>query len=241
MREALEQRGAKVLVTPLIRLSDVSDWSEADPCLKRITEYQWLVFTSARAAQSLLGRANALGIGIGAFSGCKIACVGPGTARAVKETGLAVDLQPATHNNTGMTHELRMLGLKPGSRVLSPRGNLANEGAVESMRAAGVAVDTPLVYVNEPDPEGARELATALGSGALDAVAFASPSAVHNAMTALDDAAKQALRRLRIYSIGPATTEALKSAGLGVTREAQPHNFEGMLAAIESGESGRGP
>ncbi|MCC6575437.1 MAG: uroporphyrinogen-III synthase [Planctomycetes bacterium] len=240
MRQALEERGATVVITPLIKLAPTANWTETDRCLGQVGQYLWIVFSSAQAVDALMQRAAALKIGPDAFSRCKVACVGPGTARAAKAAGLNVDLQPSTQNGQGMSMELRMAGLKPGARVLAPRGNLGLGGLAESLTQAGIVVDAPMVYNNQPDTDGAAELGRALAANGVDAIAFASPSAVENALAALDDAGKSALSKVRLYSIGPSTSEAIAKAGLKVTQEARPHDMKGMIAAIERGEAARG-
>jgi uroporphyrinogen III methyltransferase/synthase len=58
---------------------------------------------------------------------------------------------------------------------------------------------------------------------------FASPSAVENAVALAGDFV---LRRMKIATIGPVTSEAVRKHGLKVTAEAVPHTVEGLVAAM---------
>ncbi len=94
--------------------------------------------------------------------------VGTRTARALIESGFALEGEPATD-----AHELaeRLLKELPSeSTLLWPRGSISDQLAVQ-LRAKGHRVLDPVVYttVDEPDPAPVPDA---------DAIFFASPSAV---------------------------------------------------------------
>jgi uroporphyrinogen-III synthase len=124
------------------------------------------------------------------------------------------------------------MGDVSGASVLWPRGDLARPTLGDALRQAGADVEEAVVYRTLPYPAGAARLRDLTADGALEAVVFASPSAVASAL-----AGGVELSRLRCYSIGPATTDALQASGVAVAAQAESHDDDGLLAAIVKSET----
>ena len=104
--------------------------------------------------------------------------------------------------------------VRAGSRVLLPRATKARELLPDGLRAAGARVETWTVY-RTAAPEGdLAELGAAIERGEVDALTFASPSAVRHFVAGLPVVAREAARRCVVAAIGPVTAEALREAGL---------------------------
>jgi uroporphyrinogen-III synthase/uroporphyrinogen III methyltransferase/synthase len=113
-----------------------------------------------------------------------------------------------------------------GRRVLLPRPAEGRPELLEGLRAAGADVAAVEAYRTVPAPaEAIRPLVAWLEAGEIDAVAFASPSAVRAVVAGLGDAATL-LRRVRLAAIGPTTADALRAEGLEVA--AQPARYTGV-------------
>ena len=59
-----------------------------------------------------------------------------------------------------------------------------------------------------------------------------SPSAVRATIETCSD--RESLEKLRVVSIGPSTSEAIRESGLHVTVEAVEHSEEGVFRALRS-------
>jgi uroporphyrinogen III methyltransferase/synthase len=79
-------------------------------------------------------------------------------------------------------------------------------------------------------PEGAaQQVSLAFGEFLPDWVLFASPSAFDNLAALVD---LQVLKHVKIATIGPVTSRAVEKYGLSVTAEADPHDVNGLVAAV---------
>jgi uroporphyrinogen-III synthase len=161
-----------------------------------------------------------------------IACVGPGTAaRLWHRLRVVADLLPpkATTQSLG---EAIPAG---GGRALLPRADIANPVLPELLEAKGYACTAVVAYrTGTPDALDA-EVLDALGAGAVDLLAFASPSTVRNFVSLLDGREWSG----RVVSIGPVTSAACVELGIEVTVEADPHDLDGLVEGLVAAANGR--
>ena len=154
-----------------------------------------------------------------------VACVGPGTARALHEQlDLRPDLVPAVATTLALGE-----AVPPGSgRMLLPRADIASPVLPQLLRDRGYDPVEVIAYrTSRPDalPEA---VLTQLREGRIDLVAVASPSTARNLVALAGDA----LDQVGIVSIGPVTTAACGALGLTVAVEADPHTIEGLVGAL---------
>lgn len=222
----LREHGAVVYDCPLIAVaSETTD--EFDSALGALGEYNWLVLTSAHAAQAVISRVKVPPTVL-------VACVGDATANVVRGSGKHVSLVPRDASAAGLLKALKIVEVK-GNRILWPRSEIADSALKSGLEALGARVDDPVAYGNAPNAEGGALLAHLLYEHALDAVVFASASASTNAV----GAAGELLAGVRLYSIGPATSRPLLDSGLEIAGEAADHSVAGLFATILAGESNR--
>ena len=133
---ALEQADLEPLACPLVS-------TEAVPGpVHEANQYAWVVFTSRAGVRFGLRRL--------AGTPRRVAAVGPGTARALREAGVAVDLVPPTHTQRGL---VEALGPDPGS-VLFAGAERAGDELTEILGAhhPGRVSDGR----GDPDPDTGR-------------------------------------------------------------------------------------
>ena len=137
----------------------------------------------------------------------KVAAVGPGTAETLRELGVEPALVPQVSSQDGLLAEFP----RPVGRVLFAAAESARRGPVDELGADFVALyKTRLVRPATP-PEG-------------DVVVLASGSAARSfAALAV---------QIPAVTIGPQTTEAAEKAGLRVVSEAETHDLEGLVRAV---------
>lgn len=212
----LRAAGATVLEYPVIAIAPPLSWDPVDGAIAGLAEYQWLVFTSANAARIFWERAGSAG------TTARICAVGPATAAAVISAGRPVDLIPTEHVAEGALEMLKGL-LREGDRVLVPRAAVARDVLPDGLRALGAEVDVVDVYRNVL-PESVT-----LFPAPVDWVTFTSASTVKNLLAL---AGREVLAGVKLASIGPQTSAALRMHGLPVTVEAQPSTTVGLLDAM---------
>lgn len=216
--QALRQAGATVIEYPVIAILPPETWEPVDRAIAQLATYDWIVFTSANAVREFWQRAS------DAPTSARVCAVGPASAQAVASAGRRVDLVPAEFIGEGALEALVSAGIA-GQRILLPRAAVARDVLPDGLRRAGAQVDVAQVYRNAL-PLNAAPFPAAPPP---DWITFTSASTVKNLLVL---AGPEALKGLRLASIGPQTSAALRLHGLPVTVEAQPSTTLGLLDAI---------
>ncbi len=140
--DLLEADGAEVLVFPCIEIVDPEDFAPADEALRRLDEYDWIVFTSANTVERFTGRAAALSMdladAVSRASGLRVAAVGPATAAALVSRGVPPDFVPEEHPET-VAPAIRIGNPASGRKALKAiydTGGLATDVTDEEIVAA---------------------------------------------------------------------------------------------------------
>jgi 2,3-bisphosphoglycerate-dependent phosphoglycerate mutase len=227
--------GAEVLNFPVIKIVELDDYTELDAAIDRLPHYNWLIFTSANAADHFFRRYLQK-----PPTNCKVCAIGAATAEKLDFYGVTPDLMP---EKAVAESVVEALGDVSGQRILFPAAELARETIVEGLEAKGATVDRVTVYRNivpEDEPEGftAARFARLLEIGQVDLVTFTSASTVKNLGLRLANAStkpySELLGRTPVACIGPITSAAAREAGLNVVIEASEHNTNGLTDAIVS-------
>ncbi len=227
----LDAAGAEPVHIPAVSFGEPDDWSQVDAALERISEFQWLSFTSANGVDYFMKRLLASGLDSRALAGARLAVVGPATASALARVGLRHDAMPDQFNSRALAETLAAAS-QPGYTVLLPRGDLADDALPDALRGHGLTPWPVIAYQTLPGPDLARRANDALSRG-VDAIVLTSPSTARNLVEALDNAAVQ-VRDAAFISAGPTTTRAAESLGLTIAVEAAAHTANGIIdAALE--------
>ena len=111
---------------------------------------------------------------------------------------------------------------------------------VEGLLAAGADVTAVEAYRTVPaSAEAIRPLGAWISAGEVDAVAFASPSAVAAVVAGLGEEAPL-LKRVVLAAIGPTTADALRAAGLEARAVPARHTGLDLADAIAAALGPRG-
>lgn len=209
--DRLRELGAEVLEYPAIALADPEDFGPLDAALRGLGRFAWVAFASANAVEQAVARLDALGLPRGALADPRLACVGPATGARLEALVRPPDLMPA--EATGAALAASLAPHVRGKAVLVPRAADGRPELCDGLRAAGAEVVAPIAYRTVTAlPGSLAPLGALLAAGRVDAVTFASPSAVKGVVTGLGpDAAR--LSGTLLGAIGPTTAEALREAG----------------------------
>jgi uroporphyrinogen-III synthase/uroporphyrinogen III methyltransferase/synthase len=226
----LRQLGAEVLEFPAIALSDAEDFGPLDAALRGLDRFAWVVFASAHAAEETVRRLDALGLPRGLLADRRLACVGPATGARLEALVRAPDLMPA--EATGVALAASLAPHVRGRPVLVPRAADGRPELGDGLRAAGAEVVAPVAYRTVlAAPGSLAALGALLAAGRVDAVTFASPSAVQGTVAGLGaDAAR--LAGVLLGAIGPTTAEALREAGFAAGVVPARHTAPALAEAV---------
>lgn len=228
LTERLAAAGAEVIEMPATRI-EPCDLAGLRDALGDIAAFDWIVFTSQNAVQVAWDALRAMGLDARAFAGVKIAAVGPMTADALLQHGLAVDVVPERFVAEGLLDALRSREDVRGARVLYVAGEGARETLERGLIGAGASVERVTAYRSVVDGTDADSLKARLDRGDVDLATFTSASSVR---AFVDLVGAERARRVPAASIGPITTEAARDAGLDVAIEATTSTIDGLVESI---------
>jgi uroporphyrinogen-III synthase len=208
--------GCEVIEVPLIALESV-DSPLPDP-----PDGAWVIFTSGRAVAEARDRGWLARLAL-----CRVAAVGPATARALTAAGRPPDLVPADTHAAGLLAALDALGEPLAGRpVLYPCAERTQGDLEAGLAARGAQLNRLVLYRNICPPGAAAALAAAWP---VDVIALASGSAARNLIAA---AGALDLSAAAVVAIGPSTAATCAALGLTVRAVADPHTAEGLAAAV---------
>ncbi len=225
----LRSRGARVLVAPVIKFVPPKSLKPLDRALKRLGEYDVLVFTSANGVDRFFERAKIVLAGRPARPK-RLFAVGPGTSRRLVKHGWKQARAPKVHEGEALALSL---GKVRGLRILIPRASKARDILPQTLRRRGARVSVVPVYRTVADREGIRTLRKVSANGGVDWVTFTSASTVEHLLTALGPVRSRKLfAQARAGSIGPITSAALRRRGIAPVVEAAKFTVPGLVSAI---------
>ena len=228
LRDALATLGADVIELPALRVEPL-DPAPLREALERPDIYKWIVLTSQNAVGMVWEALRAAGQDARSLAGVRIACVGKSTSDALLARGLAADVMPSRFVAEAVLEMLAKREDVRGTRVLYVAAEGARDVLPDGLRALGCTVDVVRAYRSVSDGTGAEGLKTALESGAVDAVTFASASAVRGFIEAVGE---QLARRAPAVSIGPVTSEAVRAAGISVAAESGEATIPALVTTV---------
>jgi uroporphyrinogen-III synthase len=228
--QALREIGADPISLPMIAIRGLQDQTELDRVLTQLARYDWLILTSANAADVVLARLAALGIGA-LPKNLRVAAIGPKTAARLAAGGIHPDFIPGQYIAEAI---LPGLGDLRDRRVLLPLADIAPDTLPEAINASGGIVETVTAYRTIPTSLGPDGLA--LLRAGVDVITFTSGSTVRNFVSLLQNAGLDPLNlpeSPKVACIGPKTAKIAQDLGFTVDIVADPHTTDGLVQAIQ--------
>jgi uroporphyrinogen-III synthase len=216
----LRANGFTVLLAPMIGIAPPADPEPLSRAAQDCNVYDWIVFTSANAVNALASA--------GAKVSVPVATVGPATKKAAEEQGWHVELTPESYVAESLIEAFAKYDLS-NRRILIPAAAVTRDVVPTALRLRGAHVDVVEAYRNLPPNEAAARAREVFREPYPDWVIFASASAVENSVAILGS---EPLSKVRIASIGPITSQAVRKHGLAVAIEPGEHTISGLVRAL---------
>lgn len=206
----LRRLGAEVLEIPAIKTAAIDNNTVLDNALKKLSEYQWVVFTSQAGADIFFKRLIENKIDIRTLNGIKFAAIGTATETAVIERGIKVDCVPDKYDAVTLGKAL-VSTVKPGEKLLIPRAKIGSADLTKALDNGGIAYDDIPVYDTLYETSNALQLGDILAKKTAPYVAFTSASTVRGfaAMAGTADYA-----HIKAVCIGEQTASEAKKFGM---------------------------
>ena len=229
----LAELGAEVMELPVIRTAPPPHREELVDAIAELNSYQWLVFTSTNGVDWFFRHFFKAFEDIRDIGGTRIAAVGPATADRLRELHLKVDVLPKKHTAVEVARAMNNFETMENLKVCLFRAEHANEDLPRELTAAGAIVDDIAVYQTVAETEdrtGAGELLKEQGA---EWLTFTSASTVEHFHQRHDlPSLLKKFPKLRVGSIGPETSNALKGLEIPEVVEAGEHTTAGLIAAL---------
>lgn len=219
--------GADVVELPTIRVEAPTDREGFAEGVAHAHEYDWLVFSSPNGVERFFDGFFSIYEDARSLGNPRIAVIGQGTAAKLKEYRFGVDLIPKKFVAEGLVEAFKKESIE-NLTVLWVRAEEARDVIYDGLIAQGAIVDECLAYKTVPETEDPTGAVARLKDEGADVITFTSASTAENFF-------KLGLpwpEGCVAGSIGPVTSEALRSHGIEPAFEAKKHDIAGLVAAI---------
>jgi len=231
--QKLSELGADVLEIPAVKGIDPENKQRLVDALLSLNSYDWLVFTSVNGVASFFGYFFRRFHDLRDIGGAKIAAVGPATAAKLRELHLQVDLMPDEFAGRKIAEAFAKFESIENLKVCLLRAENANPDLPNALEEMGAIVDDIGLYKTVAETEdffGAAE--NFLEHGA-EWITFTSGSTVEffHARFDLPKLLKK-FPQMKLASIGPETSKAIRALKLEPAIEAKEHTTDGLSAEL---------
>jgi uroporphyrinogen III methyltransferase / synthase len=231
--QKLSELGADVLEIPAVKGIDPENKHGVVDALLSLNSYDWLVFTSVNGVASFFGYFFRRFHDLRDLGGAKIAAVGPATAAKLRELHLQVDLMPDEFIGRKIAEAFMKHSSIENCKICLLRAENANRDLPDALQEMGAIVDDIGLYQTVAETEdffGAAE--NFLEHGA-DWLTFTSSSIVEffHARFDLPKLLKK-FPQMKIASIGPETSKAIRALKLEPSLEAKEHTTDGLIVEL---------
>jgi uroporphyrinogen III methyltransferase/synthase len=223
----LREMGADAYELPTIRIEPPAEKTPFIEALADVRTYDWIVFTSPNGVEAFFHAFFAAHEDARDLGGARIAVIGNGTAKKVREYRYAIDLIPEEFVAESLLKEFKEMNVEH-LKMLLPRAAGAREMLAVELEKLGAIVDDVPVYQTVPETEDVAGGIRRFREEGADMITFTSGSTATHFMAL----GLPLPKGLATASIGPVTTSEMKKLGLPVTLEAPQHDIPGLAAAI---------
>jgi uroporphyrinogen III methyltransferase/synthase len=231
MSDRLTALGAEVLELPAIRIEPPGEWSRLDRAIAEMERYDWVVFTSANGVHSFSRRVAQLGLDARALGHVRIAAIGSATAEELeRQFHIRADLVPHEANSESLVDAIRETD---ATRLLLLRADQGRDALPDGLRAAGIAFDEIAVYRMLDETEWDEEVLGHIERAEVDWITITSPRIARTLATGLPIKVKSHIGgRVKLASISPLTSAAVRQSGWVVTVEAAEATTDALIDAM---------
>lgn len=221
----LDPLGAETISLSLVETKPLVS-EDALNAVRRMEEYQWIVFTSINGVNLFFDILRREHIDLRKLMHLKFAAVGKSSAKALEDQGFICDFQPSVYSGAALAREW-VPTLDTGVKVMFVRAKDVSGALPDALKAAGIEYKDLPLYETWTDERRKEELNRIIKD--VDYITVASGSAARALKNMLDETNRP---EARIISIGPSTTEEAKKAGLEVYDTAAEYTAAGIAEAI---------
>lgn len=227
----LRDLGGEIILLPTIGIAPPLDPAPLRAAAQHCNHYHWIVFTSTNAVQAFVAELAQ----DAASCQAQIATIGAATREAAERHGFHVSLTPEKYVAESLVEAFRSEDLR-GRRILLPSAAITRDVVAARLRQLGADVAVVQAYRNIVPSETARQVSAIFREPYPDWATFTSSSAIDNLVPLTG---VEPLRKVKIATIGPITSESVRKQGLTVAAEAAVHSVAGLVRVLNESAAGR--
>lgn len=232
--EQLSDLGAECLECPTIKIAPPEDDAPMAAALDRLTDYEWLVFTSVNGVKCFFRKLFESGRDVRSLGRVKTCTIGPATSDCLLAHGIRTDILPASFRAESIIEAFSKENIK-GKKILLPRALEARAILPEELTRLGATVDEVPVYRTLQDTTNAGTIIERLEAKTIDMITFTSSSTAKNFKALLPaDRFHDLVKNVTIAAIGPITADTAESLGMKAHLVADTFTIPGLCEAILS-------
>lgn len=222
MAEKLREKGAEVLEVPAVSIEPRKIEEGFVQALEKLEEYTVLAFTSPSGVQVFFNQLKVVGLDIRKLAHFKIAAIGKGTAKELKERGVFVDYMPEIYDTVSLGKLLAEQCTEKDTIFLPRAANGNPELIKEAAKSGSKIVEVP-IYNTVYEKDSVIDITKEIDENLIDYVVFTSASTVKSFAELVNP---NVYHKILAVCIGRKTEEAAQSYGM--------HTFVSKEATIES-------
>jgi uroporphyrinogen III methyltransferase/synthase len=227
LSKSLRDLGADVVELPTIRIEPPTDHLGFAEMVAGAHEYDWLVFSSPNGVEHFFDAFFAAYDDARSLGNPRIAAIGNGTAKKIREYRFAVDLIPERFVAEGLIEAFKKQNVE-NLTMLWVKAAESRDIIGDGLAALGAIVDECIAYRTVPETDDLTGARAGLVEDGADLITFTSGSTVeHFFNLGLPWPAGCVAG-----SIGPVTSDVLRHHGMPPAFEAAKHDIPGLTAAI---------
>ena len=226
--DLLRKKGAEVLELPSICTVPVEDNSRLYEAFEKLDAYQWIIFTSPAGVEIFFDEMDRKEMDVRSLGQAKIAVIGEGTKKKLKEHHLLADFMPSVYDGETLGTELAK-ELQGDEKILIPRAEAGNKKLTELLEQTGAKVDDIATYTTCYEKSRLIDEKKEFETGSVDCVVFTSASTVRGFVEGtpgLD------YTSVKAACIGKQTKAAADAYGMQ-TRMAKKATIESLIELVE--------
>lgn len=229
----LADLGAEVLLQPAIEIAPTSNWSSFDQAVSELARFSRVVLVSVNAVEFFFARINHLvaekKLASSDLNRLEFCAIGHRTAKAIEQHGFSVDLVPddATGADSAGLASL-LIGQPTSGSTMIIRADRGSTVLPEALTAARCASEQFAIYRNADVQSVDSNVLRQMAEGEIDWTTITS-SAIGRSLYQLFG---ENLKRTKLVTISPTTTQAIGELGLEAAAEASQYSMHGLVDAL---------
>jgi len=233
----LSELGAEVLEIPTIKVVAPDDPKPVIDAIMGLHSYSWIVFTSPNGVDHFFKYFFQAFDDLRDLGGTRIAAVGPATEARLKALHLRVDVKPEKYVTAEVAKAINDFENVENLNILLARAQVANPDLPRQLEELRAIVDDVACYKTVPETEDVNGAAARLTDSGADWITFTSSSTVENFHARFDlPDLIETYPDIKLASIGPETSKAIRALGLEPAIEAKEHTIKGLVNALLEAE-----